>query len=58
MRFSDDQLVGDRPDETNSIQGELESSGRQTAAIRDRLREAHRELRRIVDAGSGTTDRK
>jgi len=41
-------------DEIDSIQGELDSSERQTTAIRERLREAHRELRRIVNSGAKT----
>ena len=56
METRDAGNLNDQLDEIDSIQGELDSSERQTSAIRERLREAHRELRRIVNSTSRSAD--
>jgi predicted nucleic acid-binding Zn-ribbon protein len=52
MQPHDANNLNQQLDEIDSIQDELDSSERQTSAIRERLREAHRELRRIVNSSA------
>jgi hypothetical protein len=52
---SESRALNSQLDEIDVIQGELDNAERQTSSIRERLREAHRELRQIVNGTSRST---